>query len=341
MMPGCGGGRRRVRSRGAALQAATAALVWIALLPSAAAVAQEPQEGTDVTSPADTLDNGSRAAPAAGGPRIWRLEGTLTAALDSNIDRDENEQTAPGITVAVLAAVQNRPRRPSLLMDYRYAIHAYASTERWDRTAHRLRATWVVPAGARWTFETTASAQTGLITVEYRSTDQLMIMPRVQYQPVRAHRLRAAAAYRARRYGDEGSSTATTPGGTIDYRFRLGSWHYLDFACRYDRNRADLDRRDYTRTGCVAAYTRPLGPDTRVSLGTEYREVRYSSRVAMTADGVEGREDLTWIPSIIAVHQLMAPLRLDLRYRWVRRRSNEPSTEFDSHRADVSLRFQW
>jgi hypothetical protein len=281
-----------------------------------------------------------RAAAANPAPRLWGGELFLTGAVDSNIERDaEEELVASGITAGGLLAIQNRSRGPSLLADYRGMLHAYAGTERWDRTTHRIRLFHRMDLGGPWSVETAAVGATGLLTVEYRLAEQVSLAPQLQYQPNRTHRLRAHAALRHRWYRDETGSAAWGPYGGGDYRYRWGSWHYADLAFRFEQNRADLPRRNYDRSSYTAAYTRPLGPRDRVRLRLIYRDVRFEDRALPTLDGTI--RDSRWNPSVLYVHDFPGPLRADTEYRWSARRSNDVRRDFESHRLSLTLRYQW
>jgi hypothetical protein len=309
------------------------------LLP-ASGVAQEPEEGEGIVRE-DTI---VRAPRAVATPRRWGGEIFLTGAVDSNIERDlEEELAAPGFTAGGILGIQNRARRPSLLADYRATIHGYAGTERWDRSTHRLRLFHRKDMGEAWSLETAAVGGTGLVTVEYRLVDQVSLAPQVQYQPNRTHRVRGHAAYRNRWYRDATRSTAASPYAGADYRYRWGSWHFADLAYRFEHNRADLPRRNYNRSSYTASYTRPLGPDDRIRLRLMYRDVHFPDRVLAEEPGVveATRRDDRWLASVFYVHEFTGRIRLDTEYRWAARRSNEAPRNFDSHRLSITLRYQW
>jgi hypothetical protein len=308
---------------------------------SAPAVAQEPEEREEVVLE-DPAAPERRTAPPRAGPRLWGGEIFLTGAMDSNIERDtEDELAAPGFTAGGLLNIQNRARRPSLLADYRGAIHGYAGTERWDRTTHRLRLFHRVELGGPWSMETAVVGATGLVTVEYRLVDQVSVAPQIQYQPSRIHRLRAHMAYRNRWYRDATGSTAVSPYLGADYRYRWGSWHYADVVYRFEHNRAELPQRNFDRSSYTASYTRPLGPSDRIRLRLIYRDVDFPDRIVSTDDTELTRRDDRWVASVFYVHEFTDWLRLDTEYRWAARRSNEAPRDFDSHRLSATLRYQW
>jgi hypothetical protein len=312
---------------------------------TSAAVAQEPEEPED---PQEIVREDTAAVEArptqnrAAGPRLWSGQLFLTGALDSNIEQDtDDELTAPGFSAGALVGIQNRGRRPTLLADYQGAVHAYAGTERWDRTSHRLRLFHRLDLGGPWSLETAAVGATNLATVEYRLVDQVSIAPQLQYQPSRTHRLRAEAAYRSRWYRDETRSSAASPYAGADYRYRWGSWHYADLAYRFEGNRANLTTRSYNRSSYTASYTRPFSQKDRIRLRLIYRDVEFLSRTVNTADGQEIRRDTRWNPSLFYVREISDAIRLDTEYRWVARSSNDERRNFDSHRISVTLRYLW
>jgi hypothetical protein len=307
---------------------------------AAAQEPEEPVEREEVALEDTTAHEPRRATAARAAPRLWGGEVFVTGAVDSNIERDdEDELMAAGFTAGTLVGIQNRARRPSILADYRGAVHAYAGTERWDRTSHRVRLFHRANLGDAWSLETVAAGATGLVTVEYRLADQVTLAPQLQYQPNRVHRVRAHAAFRNRWYRDETRSTAISPYAGADYRYRWGSWHYADLAYRFERNRADLARRNYDRSSYTVSYTRPLGPRDRVRLRLVYRDVGFADRTAPGGD--ETIQDARWNPSVFYVHEFRGPFRLDTEYRWVARRSNDARRDFESHRLSLTLRYQW
>jgi hypothetical protein len=314
------------------------------LLPCPAA-AQEPdeEEEREEVVRGDTATRAPRTPRAQRpNPPLWGGELFLTGAVDTNIERDDaDELTAPGVSAGALLGVQNRARRPTLLADYRGAVHTYAGTERWDRTSHRLRVFHRLDLGGPWSVETAAVGTTGLVTVEYRLVDQVSLAPQLQFQPNRTHRLRAHAAYRGRWYRDETRSSAVSPYAGADYRYRWGSWHYADLAYRFEHNSADLAQRNHTRSSYTLAYTRPLGPRNRVRLRMLYQDVEFPNRPIVPGSGAETRQDDRWMPSVFFVHEFTDALRIDTEYRWSARRSNDERRNFDSHRLSATLRYQW
>jgi hypothetical protein len=336
----CGRARRRSAERTVPVRHIAPLAVALALLAGGPANAQEAVQQAARGTSADSVQRRQQAPQAQAAPRLWSLQATFAGAVDTNADRDEDELTAPGVEFGLVAGLQNRARQPTLNGDYRFNRRAYSATDRWNGTSHRLRAIHVLQLSDHWSLETTAAAQTGLITVEYRQTDQLLLSPRLQFQPSRQHRIRVDGMYRGRRYRDAARTTATSPGAGLDYRFRLGSWHFADFSYRYEANYAQNERRRYTRGTVSAAYTRPLVTGTRARLRLDYRDVDYESRLAVNAGASELREDISWIPSLLVTHEFNTRVRMDLNYRWVNRSSNDPSAAFRSHRSAFTLRYQ-
>jgi hypothetical protein len=315
---------------------AAASLLLLAGAPGAVA-GQDPAAGWSAEeAPADTVRG--PGAPALG---HWRAETWLSGVVDSNANRDDDEITAPGVVVGGRVGVQSHAVRPVLRAEYMLALHSYRENERWDRLAQRARVVHTLRPGGRLTLETTVDASTGLITLEHPRTDQLSVVPRLEYRPDRTHRFQLEGGWRARRYDDDLRSTAVGGLAGVDYRYRVRSWQYAELAYRYEENRAELERRSYGRSTLTAAYTHPLTARDRLRVRAAFRDVHYHGR-ALDVGGVErSTRDRSFVPAAVWIHDFARPVRAEIEYRALVRRSTDPGREFDAHRALVTLRYRW
>jgi hypothetical protein len=323
--------------------AARASLVAAALILAARvapAAAQDPLERwTAAEEPADTALPLPAARPR-GMPGHWNAETRVAGVVDSNANRDDDEVTAPGMVLSGLVGVQDRARRPRLRADYGVSLHAYSGAERWNRVSHRAQATYTRGIGGRSSIGATARAATGLVTLEHPRTEEVSVTPRLEFRPNATHRLGVEAGYRARRYDDASASTASGAVAGVDYRYRFASWRYLDLAVRYEDNDAEVARRSYDRVALTTAYTHPLGPRDRVRVRTTYRSIRYEARPLPVGEGGDTRDGGV-VGSATWTHDFGGPVRTDVEYRAIVRRSNDPGREFDAHRVLLMLRYRW
>lgn len=207
---------------------------------------------------------------------------------------------------------------------------------RYDRD--RLTASVTQAIGDDWEVELQGRIYDDLVTVESTDTDEVSASLRIEYEPVLAHRFRATVTWRDREYDDgAGPGGASSQGDglrvDLDYRHRLGRYHYVGLDLRAEEINSDNPDRSYTRESALLSYTHPLTSDLRVRPAVEVRQTRFDGR--LTPAG-EVREDTQVVPE---VELLWWPgnWRLEAEAKYIFSSSNDPLRDREGYRFSLTL----
>ncbi len=209
----------------------------------------------------------------------------------------------------------------------------YSYFTRKDRWSHNLEAEQSFRLKKGLTVSVEAAAATNVLTLESRSADQLRLAGEAALESGK-HRFTVGAGTR-RRWYDRSNATSWAPFANLAYRYRFGSWHFVEIEARAEKVNSDLNRLDYQRLILAAFYTHPLDRKTRIRAGLAHRRWSWDER--FTPDGSQRRERL-WLPQLRLTRQLGDRLELELDYRRVLRRSNDPNFVRDGNRVAATLR---
>jgi len=209
----------------------------------------------------------------------------------------------------------------------------YGYFDRNDRWSNGVEAEQLFRLRKGLTIGVEGAAVTNVLTLESRSADQVRLGAQATVESGN-HRYSVSAGTR-RRWYDGSSATSWAPFAEIGYRYRFGSWHFLDLDARAERVNSDRGSLDYKRLAVSGYYTRPFDRHTRVRLGLTQRSWTWDER--RTATGDRRRERL-WLPQVRLTHDVTSRLSLDLDYRRIIRRSNDPAFSRDGSRLAATLR---
>ena len=137
-----------------------------------------------------------------------------------------------------------------------------------------------------------------LVTAESSDTDEIQGSVRVTYEPKRAHRVRVRASWREREYDNGTGGEQTTGEGPrvdVQYRHRLGRYHYVTVDARAEEINSDDPRRGYERQSAKVSYTHPLTRDMRIRPAVEYLNTTFDGRFT---DLGERRNDELFVPEV-------------------------------------------
>jgi len=190
--------------------------------------------------------------------------------------------------------------------------------QRKDRWSNALEAEQMLRMGRDVTFSLEGSAASNVLTLEGRSTDQAGVVARLWVEPG-DHRIMLGAGTR-RRWYDVDAARSWAPFVEVEYRYRLGSWHSMEFEGRREWIDSDVNRLDYSRLALSVFYTRPLNRDTRLRMGLTHRRWSWEERFTLAGDR---RRERLWLPQVRLTHEAGRDLDLELDARRVVRRSND------------------
>ena len=208
--------------------------------------------------------------------------------------------------------------------------------ERYDRD--RFTASMEAELGEDWEVRLQGRVYDDLVTVESPDTDEVQAAVRLEYEPVMAHRVRAEVTWRERTYADDDGPGGTASEGEglrvdLDYRHRIGRYHYVGLDLRAEEIESDNPRRSYERQSARLSYTRPITDDLRARPAVEVRRTRFDGR--MTPDDFP-RDDTQIVPEL---ELLWWPgnWRMEAEAKYIFGDSNDPVRDRKGYRLSISV----
>lgn len=282
----------------------------------------------------------------AAAPRSWSLETSLTSIYDSNLGHQVDANDAYGVVAGAGVRWRNDPEDPSLEAEYEAALHSYSEGSQWDRVSHFARAGWEGELSRRWSLEIEGEGSLGGSSEDRELADEVVLAPRISFEPVGSTRLRLTTAYRQKWFEDS-SRDAFNPYVELELRQRLpGRWE-VEGGSRYEVREAEDPENSYHRWTHGIATGGRLGEDDALRLEVKYRYRRYTDRLVEieVEDGPDfetlRRDRDWWIASAVWSHDLFAGIALEVGYKFETRSSNDPDKEFDAHLVRVGTRARW
>ncbi len=166
-----------------------------------------------------------------------------------------------------------------------------------DSNRNRITAQVDQELSHAWDIQLRGRYYDDLVTAESSDTDEIQGSVRVTYEPERAHRVRIRASWREREYDNGANPQTTGDGPRIDmqYRHRLGRYHYVTLDARSESISSDDPRRGYRRQSAKLSYTHPLTRDLRVRPAVEYLNTTFDGRLT---EARERRNDELFVPEV-------------------------------------------
>lgn len=286
---------------------------------------------------------GTQALHAQDDADGWRLDpygraeaGIVTA--NSVDDEDELIVNGDGLTVRGQAGVQIGDETTRIVLEAdRIEVVRFGAGRR-NTNRDRLTGSIEQELAEGWNLRLQARRYDDLVSAEFNDTDETQIAARATFEPERAHRFRLEASWRIREYDDGAgpggvSSRGEGPRVDLDYRHRLGRYHYLNFDLRAERIDADNPERDYTRQSAKIAYTHPLTEDLRVRPAFEVRHTRFPGRLTPTG---AVRDDTLYAPELELLYW-PGDWRIEAEAKYIRTGSNEPVRDRRGYRLSLTV----
>lgn len=167
-----------------------------------------------------------------------------------------------------------------------------------DSNRNRITAQFDQELNEDWDIQLRARYYDDLVTAESSDTDEIQGSVQVTYEPKRSHRFRARATWREREYENGTGGVQTTGEGPrldVQYRHRLGRYHYVTLDARAEEINSDDPRRGYQRQSAKVSYTHPLTRDLRVRPAVEYLNTKFDGRLTETG---ARRNDELFVPEV-------------------------------------------
>lgn len=270
------------------------------------------------------------AAPAAGQDGYGGISLSGVHSTESSVEETE-ELDGSAIVARGFGGIRFDPDGNTTRIQLASSYFAYF--ERDDRWSTALEVEQALKLGRNATFILEGSAASNVLTLERRSTDQAGFAARLRMEPG-DHRIILGAGTR-RRWYDDSAARSWAPFVEAEYRYRLGSWHFIQLEARKEWIDSDVNRLDYHRLAVSAFYTRPLNRGTRIRAGVTHRRWSWGER--FTPAG-EKRRDRLWLPQLRLSHEVGGDIELELDARRVVRRSNDDGFDRVGSRIAATVR---
>ncbi|WP_147367040.1 hypothetical protein [Aurantiacibacter zhengii] len=208
--------------------------------------------------------------------------------------------------------------------------------DRYDRD--RFTASVEQELGDDWAIRLQGRVYDDLVSVESSDTDEVQASIRIEYQPVLDHRVRATVTWREREYADTDGPGGTASEGDgvrvdVDYRHRIGRYHYVGVDLRTEEIDSDNPERAYTRESASLSYTRPITDNLRVRPAIELRHTQFRGR--MTPGGIP-RDDTQIVPEVEFLWW-PGPWRIEAEAKYLFGTSNDPLRTREGYRLSLSV----
>jgi hypothetical protein len=270
--------------------------------------------------------------------RHWSFLAAASNVLESNIDRNQENNHAAGMVVGLGGQYRNRADRPSFTAQYQAGAHVYAGAPSWDRISHNARSTYERRVFKPLSFEAVGEISIKGSTEDRELGNQYIVSPRLQYRLPKDLRIGLETGYRVKHYADR-ARNATNPygGARLTRHFGQGRW---DLGYRYEENHSDTTRNRYIRSTYSGDCIVPVTPADAIGFELKFRSRRYERLVRVDDRRVPLR-DLKWSLSPQWVHVLNPRLQLRASYEFESRGANDPTRNYGAHSTILAVERRW
>ncbi len=262
----------------------------------------------------------------------FRIRGTMMQVYDTNIDHDEDHIAAYGLVPGMDVRFQNQKEKPLLTLEYQVARHAYTQTDKWDRVSNKFRAR-ITPRGSRkWRTQTDVELSFGGTSEDRDISNQYSLEHDIEYRFTRDHRFHLFTYLRIKRIPDDPGESAFKPYFGLVYERKTDDDGELELSVRYEFNREQEPRGDYSRHTYAMKYEIPLFKTRNLlELKAKYQRKYYDYRFVEVEDEDELRRYYQWALSASWERPLFADLSMAFQYQYELRDSNDPGKRFTAH----------
>jgi hypothetical protein len=281
-------------------------------------------------------DTGERA------PSFHRLavSSVVMSRADDNVNRDSIGTLSVGVIGGMSVRLASGADRPWLVLEYDAAIHRYSATDRFNRVSQRARSTLSARLPHHWGIDLVAEGARGGSSEDRDVSDQLSLLPRIEYRIDGARRVRLSVSQRWRRFPTDSLQNATNRYAAAEFRHRLSDGAAFEAEVRVERNSARGPRFDFSRPTIATVYTTPISSRATLETGLQFRMQRYPSRVVEIRDKDVPRVDLRFQPTL-ALQLRLAGADLEFSYEPEWRQSNDPTRSLLQNIVMIGVRRRW
>jgi hypothetical protein len=283
-----------------------------------------------------------RPAPVALGPTFQHLtvSSVVMSRADDNVNRDTIGTLSVGVIGGIAARFTSGANRPWLVLEYDAAIHRYSATDRFNRVSQRARSTLSTRLSHRWGIDLVTEGARGGSSEDRDVSDQLSVLPRLEYRIDGARRVRVSVSQRWRQFPTDSLQNAVNRYAAAEFRHRLSDGAAFEAEVRVERNEARGARFDFSRPTISTVYSTPLSARATLEAGMQFRMQRYPSRAVEIRDKDVPRVDLRLQPTL-ALQMRVAGSDLEISYEPEWRQSNDPTKSLLQNVLMLGVRRRW
>ncbi|RMF63949.1 MAG: hypothetical protein D6746_02335 [Bacteroidetes bacterium] len=288
-----------------------------------------------------SLPTGALAQTSSGFMDHVRLDALFSNVYESNINHDEEPVPSYGWVPALRLQLRSHRDDPFLTLTYHVARHAYTNTEKWDRVSHKAELN-LAPEITDWLHaETSVEGSLRGSSEDRDISNQLRVVQDFELRFTRNHRLHLYGTLRWKQIPDDPEEDAFKPNLGLEFERQLPGGRRFETGVRYEQNREQLERGNYTRWTFDMAYRFPfLHPRSRLEFGLKYRRKDYEARFVEIEDEDVLRRDHRWTAGLAWQITLLRNTRVLLDYQVETRDSNDPAKRFVAHQIGLSVGYR-
>jgi hypothetical protein len=292
--------------------------------------------------PVPIRPDGIRPGPVSLGPTAHHLSisSVVMSRADDNVNRDSVGTLSVGVIGGISARLTSGASRPWLVLEYDAAIHRYSATDRFNRISQRARSTVSARLSHRWGVDLVTEGARGGSSEDRDVSDQLSVLPRVEYRIDAARRVRLSVSQRWRQFPTDSLQNAVNRYAAAEFRHRLSDSAAFEAEVRVERNEARGARFDFSRPTIATVYTTPLNPRATLEAGVQFRMQRYPSRAVEIRRKDVPRVDLRFQPTL-GLQLRVAGSELEFSYEPEWRQSNDPTKSLLQNIVMLGVRRRW
>lgn len=275
--------------------------------------------------------------PGAGTGPVLTVAAAAVGRFDDNVRREQEALEAWGGGGELLVRMANRTRAPTLQLEYAASTRHSTPADPADGTGHRVNALAGVPIAHWLRLDMIGRGSRGGVDEDLSAADEVVVVTRLELQPVRSMRLRG---YGAQRWREAGPAVAPTVGqyAGLEVRQRIQRTTTLIADARYEEFHPHDSSRDWRRVAFTVGIGRSLLRGTAFEAEVRARERRYPNRFVDIDAVAAPRRDEDWRYGIGLVHDNGTGTEFRLGFERDRRASNDPRRAYVADRVTLLLR---
>ncbi|HKA58331.1 MAG TPA: TonB-dependent receptor [Gemmatimonadales bacterium] len=287
-----------------------------------------------------------QAAPPPQGP-VARSDISLYTAVTTVYETNlmhapaANALDAYGALVGAGGGYRGRWGHTTLEVHYDGVFRRYTGTDVWNVPGHQAGVAVAGRVARRWTVGVEGGMQINGSSEDRVLRNEYTAQGEIEYRVHATGRLQLYGEYMLKRYPVKRGNDAVDPRVGLKYREAIGTSGTWGIGARYNYNRADSSRYQYTGWTATTDFAFPLWKGGRISTNFRYNIRRYQSRM-VSVNGVDVlRRDEDRVASVAWRQGITRLWDFVMGYRYEYYSSNDPDRTWRADMFAVTLNRFW